>query len=294
MTLSSMTGFARVTGALDDASWAIEIKTVNAKALDVKLRLPALIEAIEPQIRTIIARSIPRGACQMQISLSRSTSEMRFKVNEAALEELHVTFSAIAARLGTERVPLSRLIDLKGVLDYEERNIDEAALLSLQRAVLDDVESAVATLVAARQAEGAALRGILLSRIERIEQLVRAADELPSRRPEAVKARLSAAVEQLFADVSLDEQRLYQEAAILVTRADIREELDRLYMHVKAARALLSEGGPVGRKLDFLAQEFGRESNTLCAKSSDAALTAIGLDLKGVVEQFREQIQNVE
>ncbi|MBY0611018.1 MAG: YicC family protein [Beijerinckiaceae bacterium] len=294
MTLSSMTGFARVTGAVGDASWAIEIKTVNAKALDVKLRLPSLIEAIEPHIRTIIARSIPRGACQMQISLTRSTGEMRFKVNEAALEELHATFSTIAARLGTEPVPLSRLIDLKGVLEYEERNIDEAALLSLQRAVLDDVESAVAALVVARQVEGAALRGILLGRVERIEQLVRAADELPSRRPEAVQARLSAAVQQLFADISLDEQRLYQEAALLVTRADIREELDRLYTHVKAARALLGESGPVGRKLDFLAQEFGRESNTLCAKSNDAALTAIGLDLKGVVEQFREQIQNVE
>lgn len=294
MTLSSMTGFARTSGALDDMSWVIEIKTVNARALDLKLRLPAQLEAVEPQIRAMIASAITRGACQLQLSLMRKTGEMRLTVNEAALAELYVTFSSIAARLGADPVPLARLIDLKGVLEYEERSMDEAALAALQAAVLADLEAAVAALVASRLSEGRALRDILHEKIDLIERLIMAADESPSRRPEAMKAKLSAAIQQLFSDVTIDEQRLYQEAALLATKADIREELDRLYTHLKAARLLLSQGGPVGRKLDFLAQEFGRESNTLCAKSSDAALTAIGLDLKSVVEQFREQIQNVE
>ena len=294
MTVSSMTGFARVSGTLDDASWVIEFKTVNAKALDVKIKLPALLEGLESNVRTAIARSITRGACQFQLSLTRKAGEMRFKVNEPVLAELFETFSNIAARLKIEPVPLSRLIDFKGVLDYEERNIDEAAFLVLQSAVLGDVDAAIAALLAARRSEGTSLYSILSDHIDRMEALIAAADALPSRRLEAVQARLAAALRQLLADVALDESRLYQEAALLAIRADIREELDRLYTHVKAARSLLTEGGCVGRKLDFLAQEFGREINTLCAKSNDAALTAIGLDLKSVVEQFREQIQNVE
>lgn len=297
MTINSMTGFARVSGGLADGSarWLIELKTVNARALDLKMRLPAPLDHLEPLLRLRIGKALARGSCQVLIQLVQDRTESGWTLNEAVLGELYRKVNAMARTLGAEPVGLSPLLGLKGVFEADDKTEPNADTGPLDAAVLTDIDRALAALIASRADEGRALLAILDEKIDRIAGLVSLADAHPSRRPEVVRARLEEAIQRLMEGASaLDPQRLHQEAVLLATKADIREELDRLGAHVEAARTLLKDGGSIGRRLDFLTQELARESNTLCAKSSDIGLTAIGLDLKTLVEQFREQIQNVE
>lgn len=296
MSIASMTGFARASGAFGRARWAWELRSVNAKGLDIRMRVPPQSEAIEQAARAAVQARLKRGSVQASLALERPAGEAEVRINETALQAVLAAAAAIADRVPGAGVPsVDAILAQRGVVEFvePEETADERA--ALVEAIVADFGLALDQLAAAREAEGAALVSVLAERLDAIARLTAEADACPARSPEAVKARLSEQVAALLGTaIALDPDRLHQEAALIATKADVREELDRLAAHVEAARRLIAEGGPVGRRLDFLAQEFGRESNTLCAKSNDRALTAIGLELKAVVEQFREQVQNVE
>jgi uncharacterized protein (TIGR00255 family) len=294
MAIASMTGFARESGATGTFQWAWELKTVNGRALDVRPRVPPGFDALGETARQAILKNLSRGSCQLNLTVNRAASAPRVRVNEAVLGALLDAVGRLKAPDGVRPASLDGLLAVRGVVEVEEAD-DE-----IGREVLEtDLGQAIGRLVeavrAARRVEGEVLGRVIEGQLAAIERLVQAAEEHPGRRPEAIRSRLAAQVAQLLDGASvLDPDRLHQEAVLLAARADIREELDRLHAHLASARELLSADGPVGRRLDFLAQELGRESNTLCAKANDVALSRIGLDLKGVVEQFREQVQNVE
>jgi uncharacterized protein (TIGR00255 family) len=293
--ISSMTGFARAQGALAPWRWTIEIKCVNAKGLDLRLRAPVGFDRIEAEARARLAKALSRGTVFANISATREGATVTARIDVALLAEVAAAARQAAERFGLAPPTLDGLLAVRGVVETVEAVDDEAALAAAAQAMLITLDEAIAAAVAARRSEGEALRKVLAERLDAIAALTQAADDNPARRPEAVQGRLAATVAALTgAARGLDETRLHQEALLLAAKADIREELDRLHAHVAAARALLAEGGPVGRRLDFLAQEFGREANTLCAKANDVSLTAQGLELRAQIEQLREQAQNIE
>ena len=295
MTIRSMTGFAREAGATGPHLWAFEIKTVNGRGLDIRLRTPQGFEGAGEEARRLVAAALTRGQCQLTLTLAKSATETGIRINRPLLERLLATVGEIERPAGIGPATLDGLLALRGVIETEE----EGSGAAFDEALKADLAAAAVRLVAAlqamREAEGRALAAVLDGQLAAIASLVAAAEACPGRSVEAVKVRLAEQVAALLgASPALDPNRLHQEAALLAARGDIREELDRLVAHVDSAKALLTSGGAVGRRLDFLAQELGREANTLCSKANDIALSRIGLDLKAVVEQFREQVQNVE
>ena len=296
MPLASMTGFARVAGALGRTRWAWEVRSVNSKGLDIRIRVPSGSDAIEQTARQAVQTRLKRGSVQATLTLERPEGVTEVRINEQALSALLSAAQTIAARVPGAGTPsVDAILATRGVVEFIEPEETAEETAATAEAIGVDFQSALEALAEARAREGAALEAILGERLSKIAELTSAADACPARRPEAVAKRLAEQVSALMGTgVALDSDRLHQEAAILATKADVREEIDRLHAHVEAARALIAEGVAVGRRLDFLAQEFGRETNTLCAKSNDRSLTAIGLELKAVVEQFREQVQNVE
>lgn len=295
MSIRSMTGFAREAGVTGPHQWAWEIKTVNGRGLEVRLRTPQGFDQQGEEARRLIAASLSRGQCQLTLTLARATAEASVRINRPVLERLLATLSEIERPASIGPVTLDGLLAVRGVVDLEEESSGAAFDEALKSDLVAAASRLVTALQAARAAEGSALSYVLDGQLSAMAALVQAAELCPARRPEAVKARLAEQVAALLdAAHPLDPQRLHQEAVLLAARADIREELDRLVAHIKAARELLASGEAVGRRLDFLAQELGRETNTLCSKANDISLSRIGLDLKAVVEQFREQVQNVE
>lgn len=294
MSIFSMTGFGRSSGRSGAWSWAWEIRTVNSKGLDLRLRLPAGFDAVDIEARAAIAAALHRGACHATLTASREGAAADIRINRAALDALIAQLADVPLNANVRSASLDGLLAVRGVVESAEAEDDEAARAALAKDVLVGLKAALDAVLAMRRSEGAAIGAILSDRVARIARLAADAEAAPGRTPEAVKARIARQIEALGQTQGLDPGRLHQEAVLLASRADIREELDRLHAHAKAADDLLNKGGPVGRRLDFLAQELGRESNTLCAKSNDAALTAIGLELKVEVEQFREQVQNIE
>lgn len=309
MTFQSMTGFARAEGRIEvaadagsagnDGAWAIghwvwEIRSVNSKGLDLRLRLAPGFEAIEADCRRIMGASLTRGALQANLRYDREASAEIPVVNRAALESVLAAVEELRERLGSPPPAAEAILAIRGVVEPGGMAEDEAVVAKRNKAVLAGLEEAMAGLVAARAEEGAKIAKVLAGQVDEIERLTRAVEEDPSRTPQAIRERMAAQLAPLLESSDLDPQRLHQEAAILATRADLREEIDRLHTHVHAARDLLSAGGPVGRKLDFLAQEFNRECNTVCSKSNASTVTSLGLEMKVVIDQFREQVQNVE
>jgi uncharacterized protein (TIGR00255 family) len=294
MTLASMTGFARVAGASAGYRWAWEIKSVNAKGLDLRLRLPPGFDAVEAEARAKLAQALSRGTCYATLSVQREAAVPEVRINQDLLRLLAGALAGVPTSEGLRPASLDGLLSVRGVVEIRDRTEDEAELAQAQGAALVGLEEALAALVAMRQTEGRALGQVLSARIEKLAILQQAADECPARKPEAIQAKLAETLTLLAGQRHLDENRLYQEALLLAAKADIREELDRLATHIGAIAELLEKSGPIGRRLDFLAQELGREANTLCAKSNDASLTAIGLELRVEIEQFREQVQNIE
>lgn len=294
MILSSMTGFARTNGQDGAASWSWEFKSVNAKGLDLRLRLPAGTEAVEAEARRMLGAVVARGTVHGSLDLVLGDAGADVHINEQLARRLFVQLSGIARAEGAPQPGIEAVLGIKGVIEAP----NDAAPLpdALAKALVSSLEEAIVALVSSRRGEGRAIAAVLNARLEDMAARVAAADALPSRGADAVRERLRRQVDELLsaAGAGLDPQRLHQEAVLLAVKADIREELDRLKAHVAQARELLARGGAVGRKLDFLAQELSREVNTLCAKSNDVALTELGLELKGLVEQFREQVQNVE
>lgn len=297
MALASMTGFARASGEAGPVHWTWELRSVNGKGLDIRVRIPTGLEGLEPKIKEWASKLLKRGSVNIGLSMKRDQSEATLAINETALDAVLSAVDLLRTRMPDLPPPsLDGILAQKGVFEFQEPEDDDDFKKELHAALLTTLDAALLDLVDMRHTEGGAITKLLSDQLSRIEDLTAAAEVLPARKPEAIKARLAAQIAELLESSSgqFDEQRLHQEAVLLATRADIREELDRLVAHVKAARDLVSGGGAVGRRLDFLAQEFNREANTLCSKSNDVELTAIGLDLKAVIDQMREQIQNLE
>jgi uncharacterized protein (TIGR00255 family) len=295
MALSSMTGFARGHGVSGSYSWAWELKSVNAKGLDVRLRLPPGWDAVEGPVRSSGAQVLARGTVYGTLTVERQGVAPVVRVNEPVLAAVLATIKSLTGRVQAAEPRLDGILSLKGVIEVLDEDEHEEERGAVEAAVIAGFRATIEELAGMRRREGEALGKILTQRVKEIAALTARAEAAPGRQPEAVKARIAEQV-ALLLDVSqrLDPDRLHQEAILIASRADIREELDRLASHVAQVERLLADGGAVGRRLDFLAQELNREANTLCSKSNDVELTNIGLELKSVVEQFREQVQNLE
>jgi uncharacterized protein (TIGR00255 family) len=295
MSLASMTGFARAHGVSGTYAWAWEIKSVNGKGLDLRLRLPPGWDSADSSVRLAAARRLARGNVSATLEVHREGALPAVRINEPVLNAVLGAIRDVAMRADAQRPSLDGILGLKGVMEIAEAEENAEERAAAEAAVLAGFEQALDALIKERQREGRSLGTVLSERVDAIARLAAAAEANPARKPEAIRARLAEQVKALLATrEKFDPDRLHQEAMLLAAKADVREELDRLAAHVAAARTLLSEGGAVGRRLDFLAQEFNREANTLCAKASDVSLTAIGLELRAVVDQFREQVQNLE
>ncbi len=294
MTISSMTGFARSSGASAGGQWVWELRSVNGRGLEQRLRLPPGFDDVEVEARGRIAKAFTRGNIGATLTVETAAAGT-FRLNEAALEAVIAAAERVRVRLPGATVSADGLLGLRGVLEPIDAVRNEDDERALRQAVLTGLDQALASLVAARRAEGESVATVVIGQLDRIAGLTAAAAATDGRRPEAVRARLEDQLRRILeANAAFDPERLHQEAALIASRADVQEEIDRLAAHVAQAHAILAEGGPVGRRLDFLAQEFGREANTLCSKSNDAELTRLGLELKATIEQFREQIQNLE
>jgi len=295
MALQSMTGFARAVAAHQGAAIAWEVKSVNGKSIETRLRLPPGFERLEPAGRQAVQKRFSRGNIQAVLTVARMGVQAQPVINEAFLKDIAGLARRLEEQFGVARASADGLLALRGVLETPETIETEEERAPLDAAILASLDEALGGLEDARRREGAALAAVLESHLDRIETLTLAAEADPSREPAVIRQRIAEQVRLLMdAAAGLDEARLHQEAAFLATKADIREEIDRLKTHVAAARGFIAAGGAVGRKLDFLSQEFNRESNTLCSKSNAASVTGIGLELKAVVDQFREQVQNLE
>lgn len=295
MSLQSMTGFARSVAAHAGAAIAWEVKSVNGKSIEMRLRLPAGFERLEPAARQAVQKRFSRGNIQAVLTVARTGIQAQPMINEAFLKDVAGLAKRLQEQYGVLPASADGLLALRGVLETPETIETEEERAPLDAAILASLDDALNGLEEARRAEGEALGEVLLGHLDRIASLTIAAEADPSRDPAVIRQRLAEQVRLLMDAASgLDETRLHQEAAFLATKADIREEIDRLKTHVAAARGLIAAGGAIGRKLDFLSQEFNRESNTLCSKSNAASVTGIGLELKAVVDQFREQVQNLE
>ncbi|MGE0256105.1 MAG: YicC/YloC family endoribonuclease [Alphaproteobacteria bacterium] len=290
-----MTGFARAGGHDERTAWAWELKSVNGRALEARVRVPAGYDRLEAVARAAIGKRLVRGNVQATLSVDRVAPVANLRINRALLDELLALHASLAGRVAAGPPALEGLLAVRGVVEAADEVEDEAALAARTTAMEATLAGALDALVAARAEEGARLAAVLGGLLDRIAVLVDEAAASAEAQPEALRARLAAQLAELIAaDPPLPEDRLAGELAILVTRTDVREELDRLGAHLEQARALLAEGVAVGRRLDFLCQEFTREANTVCSKATGMALTRAGLDLKAAVEQFREQIQNIE
>jgi uncharacterized protein (TIGR00255 family) len=295
MALSSMTGFARGHGVSGPYAWAWELKSVNAKGLELRLRLPPGWDAIEGPARGKAAEVLARGTVHGNLTVSREGLPPVVRVNEPVLAAVLATLRDLAGRIQAAPPSLDGILALKGVVEVVDQDQQEEDRQAAEAAVIAGFAAVLGWLADMRRQEGDTLGRLLTARLDEIAALAARAEAVPGRRPEAIKARLAEQIAGLLETSDrFDADRLHQEAILIATKADIREELDRLASHVAQARKLLEQGGAVGRRLDFLAQELHRESNTLCAKANDVELTNIGLDLKSTVEQFREQVQNLE
>jgi uncharacterized protein (TIGR00255 family) len=295
MVLSSMTGFARGHGVAGPYAWSWEIKSVNAKGLDLRLRLPPGWDAIEGPARKNATEKLSRGTVYANLTVERKGVLPTVKINEPVLNAVLATLKSLSGKVDAAKPTLDGILALKGVIEVTEDDEREEDRRAAEVAIIAGFDKLLADLVAMRREEGATLGRLLSARLDEITALAARAEAAPGRKAEAIKARLAEQVASLLAaSARFDSDRLHQEAILMATKADIREELDRLASHGAQAKKMLADGGPVGRRLDFLAQELNRESNTLTAKSNDVELTNIGLELKSTVEQFREQVQNLE
>ncbi len=288
-----MTGFARTDGEALGISWVWEVKSVNGKSLDLRLRLAPGFDALEPQLRAMAAQRFRRGNFSANLSVNR-TAPAAVRINRETLAQLLGLMNELAGEFEAAPPRLDGLLALRGVVETVET--DEDAVLEERRlAVLDGWATALDRLAVARGEEGARLTMLLHGQLEDMASLVAAAEGCAAAQPAAIRERLLKMLASLADLVSgISEERVAQEVALLVTRSDIREELERLRAHLDQAGDLLQQGEAIGRRLDFLCQELNREANTLCSKSADLELTRIGLSLKAGVEQFREQVQNIE
>jgi uncharacterized protein (TIGR00255 family) len=295
MALSSMTGFSRSHGTSGLYTFEWELKSVNAKGLDLRVRLPQGWDDLESTVRKRVGEAVSRGTVYANLTVKRAGSAAVARINQDILASVLAAARDLAAQAGAAPPTVDGLLTVKGVIDIVEPESDETEIAAAKAAAIASFKTALSGLIEMRDREGVSLGDILSQRVNDIERLAAKAEAAPGRKPDAIKARLAEQIATLLdASDRFDPDRLSQEALLIATKADIREELDRIGSHVAQARELLSKGGPVGRRLDFLSQEFNREVNTTCSKSNDVELTNVGLEMKNIVEQFREQVQNLE
>lgn len=295
MPLQSMTGFARREGTSGRYRWAWELRSVNGKGLDLRLRLPTGTEHLEADVRKLVAECFSRGNMQVNLTLNTSEAGVETVVNQGALAAVLALREQLRDVIDPAPLRIDTLLAIRGVVDFREPEEQEGERAARDGDLLAGLRLALADIAAMRETEGAALCRVLLDQIEKIALLTGQIEVDPSRSPQSIATRLAQQVALVLeSGLTIDQDRLYGEVALLAAKADIREEIDRLRTHVAAARDLLKKGGPVGRKLDFLSQEFNRESNTICSKSNAATVSAAGIELKVVIDQFREQVQNLE
>jgi uncharacterized protein (TIGR00255 family) len=295
MGLVSMTGFADGHGVHEGLRWRWEAKSVNGRSLDLRLRMPPGLDGIEPAARALANERFRRGNIQATLTLEPQEGARGLRVDPAALAAAVKIAQEVASETGLAPARVDGLLALKGVIVQDEvLPLEPRARTERDAAILESLAAALDSLIQARENEGAKLSVVMSGLVDEIDRLTREAAALSATQPAQLREKLSAQIKELAAGVAVSEDRLAQEVALLAVKADIREELDRLGAHVQEARTLMASGTAVGRKLDFLAQEFNREANTLCSKSTDIALTRTGLALKATIDQFREQAQNVE
>jgi len=294
MPLSSMTGFARTSFEVDGARFSWEARSVNARGLDIRLRLPSDLDHLEAEIRMRIREAIPRGNCFFTLAREGDSERSRLVVNKEALALVVATARRLAAEEGIAMPTADGLLAIPGVLQDGGIFVEGEAAERRDAAIVAGLRASIDALLRTRNEEGARLENLLRDQIDRIEGMVANAETVSSTAPEVLKSRIREQVALLMADpAGLNPDRLHQEAVLTATRADVREELDRLRSHVAAARKLMTSGDGAGRRLEFLSQEFNREANTICSKAFDRRLTEIGLELKAVIDQLREQVQNL-
>ncbi|WP_428409703.1 YicC/YloC family endoribonuclease [Hyphococcus sp.] len=291
--LSSMTGFARVEGVHEGWRFIWEVRSVNGRGLEWRTRLPAGFDALDPEMRKLAKARLARGTLNITLTLNRDGGTAGYTINEAMLGDVIAMVDKI--RLQTECAPPrpDGLLALRGVIEQAEEEMGEEERAALMAALLKSFAEALDGLAAARRTEGEAMGAVLAGHFDTIEKLTADAAANAAAMPAAIRDRIAGQLKELL-DGAVPEDRLAQEASLLAIKADVREELDRLSSHIGAGRALLEKDGAVGRDLDFLTQEFNREANTLCSKAQDMELKRIGLDLKRVIDQVREQVQNIE
>lgn len=295
MTIKSMTGFARADGAMGNLSWHWEVRSVNGRGLDIRLRVPPGFEALESRIRETLGKRVTRGSLTVNLSVKRAHGQAQIQLNEVALKQVLEALERLQQAASVGPPSADALLGVKGVLELVEPEEGEEEAAARAECMLINLNEALDGMIQARAEEGRRLQAVVLDQLITIERSVTTIARLPARTPEAIRQRLVEQVARLMeTGATLDENRLYQEAALLATRADAEEELKRLTAHISAARELLQSREPAGRRLDFLAQEFNREANTLCSKSNDVDTTRAGLELKAVIDQMREQVQNIE
>ncbi|MBP2235031.1 uncharacterized protein (TIGR00255 family) [Sinorhizobium kostiense] len=295
MPLQSMTGFARREGSIGRYRWAWELRSVNGKGLDLRLRLPQGLERFEPDCRRLAAQYFARGNLQVSLSLASGETAVEAVINHEALAAVMKLREKIVDIVDPAPLRFDTLLSIRGIVDFRESEESETEREARDADILAGLEQALFELKAMREEEGSALGRILFAHVDQIERLKASIDKDPSRSHQAIAERLAQQIALVMENASsIDRERLHSEVALLATKADLKEEIDRLGAHIAAARDLLTKGGPIGRKLDFLAQEFNRESNTICSKANAATVSAAGIELKVVIDQFREQVQNLE
>jgi uncharacterized protein (TIGR00255 family) len=295
MALSSMTGFARSHGASGPYAFEWELKSVNAKGFDLRMRLPPGWDDLELFAKKRAGEVLSRGTVYANLNVRRSNPVSTIRINEEVLASIVKVAGVLAGKIDAVAPSIDGLLGIKGVIEVVEPESNEEEDNAAKAAAGVAFDQALLDLIEMRQREGATIGQILSQRMDEIERLAKKAEAAPGRKPEAIKARLGEQVLALLeASDRFDPARLNQEALLIAAKADVREELDRIASHISQAREMIANGGPIGRRLDFLAQEFNREVNTCCSKSNDLELTNTGLAMKNVVEQFREQVQNLE
>jgi uncharacterized protein (TIGR00255 family) len=295
MPISSMTGFARTQGAQGAWRWHWEVRSVNSRGLDVRVRVPEGFEGLEQPARILANERFSRGAITTSLTLDADPSRGAVRVNQEALAQVLAALKQLEGSVKAAPPTLDGILSLRGVIDAQAPALGEAELAARDAAVLGSLATAFDALKSARRDEGARLDAILKQHTSRMEALVGEAETLAATQPEQLRTRLKTSIDEILKSrPGLAEDRLAQEIAMLLVKADVREEIDRLKSHLTQARTLFADAGAQGRRLDFLAQELNREANTLCSKSSDIQLTRVGLELKATIDQLREQVQNVE
>ncbi|CAO3353563.1 UPF0701 protein YicC [Azospirillum palustre] len=291
--IASMTGFARVDGHGDGYSWTFEAKSVNGRSLDLRCRLPSGFDSVEAAARADVPKRLARGNVNLTLTVNRAQAVSQLRINRELLAQVLEIAREIEGA-GAAPPRLDSLLAVRGIIEPVEEDETEARE-RVESALKGDLSKLIDQLAVNRLAEGARIAEVLNGHLDEIARLVDAASACASTQPEALREKLRAQVAAILGSFpALSEERLAQEAAILIGKADVREELDRLRAHIQAARDMMAEGGAIGRRFDFLCQEFNREANTLCSKSADVELTRIGLSLKASIEQLREQVQNIE